>query len=132
MIALDANILIRFITRDNPKQAAKAERILRTAKENFFVGLPVLLELVWLLDRRFGFSRSEIAEVLRAFYERKDFVFENEDHVMAAVAAFEDGADFGDHLIFEGARASGCSKLITFDTDFVNKHSDFVILPKRA
>ncbi len=130
MIALDTNILIRFITRDDPKQAAQVEHFLSSSKEEFFVSLPVLLELVWLLDRRFGYDRSEIAQVLRAFCERKDLVFEDEAQVMAAVSAFESGADFADHLIFERARAAGCSKLATFDTALANRLPDFVIRPR--
>lgn len=130
MIALDTNILIRFITRDDPKQAAQVDRFLRVSKEEFFVGVPVVLELVWLLDRHFGYARSEIVHVLRAFYDRRDFVFEDEAQVMAAVSAFENGADFADRLIVEGARSSGCSKLVTFDSDVKNRHPDFTIKPR--
>ncbi len=130
MIALDTNVLVRFITRDDPRQAAQVERFLRASNEEFFVSIPVLLELVWLLDRHFGYTRSEIAQVLRAFYERKDFVFENESHVMAAVAAFESGADFADHLIVEAARAAGCSKLLTLDEALVGRHRAFATKPK--
>ncbi|MBI2838939.1 MAG: type II toxin-antitoxin system VapC family toxin [Acidobacteria bacterium] len=130
MIALDTNILIRFITKDDPRQAAQVERFLRVSKEEFFVGVPVVLELVWLLDRHFGYARGEIAQVLRAFYERKDFVFEDEAHVMAAVSAFEDGADFAGHIIVEGARSSVCSKLVTFDSDVIHRHPEFAIRPR--
>lgn len=131
MIALDTNILVRFITRDEPSQAAEAEHFLRQAKEDFFVSVPVLLELVWLLDRRFQFDRDEIAQVLRALYERADFVFEDAPHVVAAVSAFERGADFADHLIYERALAQGCSRLATFDEDLAGRHPHFVVSPRQ-
>jgi len=129
MIALDTNILVRFITLDDPEQSAQVERYLKTNREEFFVTIPVLLELVWLLSRRFVFSRAEIAKVLRSFSERADFVFEDDSLVMAALSAFERGGDFADHLIFERARAAGCSRLLTFDSEVLDRYGDFAIKP---
>lgn len=71
-----------------------------------------------------------MVEVLRAFHERSDFVFENEAQVMAAVSAFEKGGDLADHLIVECARACGCSKLLSFDARLAERHLEFVVRPR--
>lgn len=115
MIALDTNILVRLITRDDPSQAAAVDALLSIPDEAYFLSDLVLAELAWVLSRSYGFSRAEIAEVLTALLDRLDVVFEDEASVRAAVRLYAGGLDLADGLIFEKARAAGCSALASFD-----------------
>ena len=129
MIALDTNILLRFITEDDAAQASAAQKLLNRKGETFFVGNIVLVETVWTLLRVYRFSREEVAIVLNDFLDRGDVSFENGEVVHHAVRAFEKGGDIADHLILETARNRGCSHLATFDDDLTNRFQDFALKP---
>ena len=63
MTGLDTNVLVRYLVRDEPAQAARATRELeRDAR--FLIGSVVLCELVWVLDAGYGLSRPEIGTTL--------------------------------------------------------------------
>ena len=67
MIALDTNILIRFLLRDDEKQAQAVYRIFQTAEERgeiLFVPLLVVLETLWVMDSVYRISRREILLIL--------------------------------------------------------------------
>ena len=63
MIAVDTNVLIRYITQDVPAQAAIAERLLDSLTNDGpgFVGREVAIEIVWVLERSYEFSRTQVA-----------------------------------------------------------------------
>jgi predicted nucleic-acid-binding protein len=64
MIGLDTNILIRYITQDDPVQATIATEMLErrlTAKNPGFVSVVAMVETVWVLDRAYGLTPQEIA-----------------------------------------------------------------------
>ena len=130
MIALDTNILVRFIVQDDPKQTASAIGLLSSRGETFFVADLVLAELVWLLPSRYGFSRVEVVEVLRAFLSRADFITEDEERVTNAVEAYAKGGDFADELIYSQAATHDCVSLASFDEQLVKRHPHFVRKPR--
>lgn len=129
MIALDTNVLARFIALDDVSQARAVRRLLKSAGETFFISLPVTLELSWLLRSHFEFTSDEIAHVLRALLAKEDFIFEEHALVAASVTALEKGADFNDHLICLKARLHGCTSLATFDQGLIKRHPSFASRP---
>ena len=129
MIALDTNVLVRFITEDDPQQAAASRALLETRGETFFAGDIVLVELVWVLRRLYHFSREDVVTVLQSLLDRTDFVVEDRQAAQDAVRRLAAGGDFADALILSTARAQGCSRLASFDEGMLEDSPSFVIRP---
>lgn len=124
MIGLDMNILVRYLTQDDPGQSRKAsyeiEKAL-SAGESFFIADIVLCELVWVLETAYGFDRREIIPVLENILRTKQFQFENKDLLWKSLADYRTKkGDFADHLIGQAGRKAGCSVTLTFDTGLKN------------
>lgn len=119
MTALDTNVLIRFLVRDDQKQARRAKALVDRLDENeerAYVSDIVLCELVWVLKSRYEFQRGQIAPALKQLVAAKQLRFDSVDNLVRAVIAYENGAgDFADYLIREHARSAGCSAIATFD-----------------
>lgn len=119
MIGLDTNILVRYLTQDDPTQSAKATEIFErrlTLKNPGFVSVVVVVETVWVLDRAYGQTAQEIAAAVERLLQVGVLRIENEQEVFTAMVALKQGrASFADALIVElGARA-GCTRTLTFD-----------------
>jgi predicted nucleic-acid-binding protein len=131
MIALDTNILLRLITRDDAAQVARVTRFLEEVRgQTLLVTDLVLAEVVWTLLRLYRWPPAAVAETVRTLLGKPDVEFEDRDRVAAALKAFSAGADFVDQLIVETARTQGCSQLATFDAELVQRHPGFVVQPK--
>ena len=119
MIGLDTNVLMRYLTQDDPVQSAKATEILErrlTAKNPGFVSVVAMVETVWALDRAYGLTAQEIATAVERLLQVEVLAIENEQEVFTAMVALKQGiGSFADALIAElGARA-GCTRTLTFD-----------------
>jgi predicted nucleic-acid-binding protein len=118
MIGLDTNLLVRFITQDDPGQCRQTDEVMRSLSgaDPAWISLPVLLELVWTLARTYKVERQSIVRILDGLLDRREFRIEQLDTVDEALRFFRKGkADFADCLIAASARAAGCSKTVTFD-----------------
>jgi predicted nucleic-acid-binding protein len=123
MIGLDTNILIRYLTQDDPVQSVKATEILErrlTQKNPGFVSIVAMVETVWVLDRAYGLTAQDIAPVVERLLQVEVLTIENEQEVFTAMVALKRGrGSFADALIAElGARA-GCTRTLTFDQNAV-------------
>ncbi len=119
MIGLDTNVLIRYLTQDDPVQSTKATEILErllTPKNPGFVSVVAMVETVWVLDRAYGLTAQEIATAIERILQVEVLAVENEQEVFSAMVALKQGREsFADALIAElGARA-GCTSTLTFD-----------------
>jgi predicted nucleic-acid-binding protein len=119
MIGLDTNILVRYLTQDDPLQSPKASKIIerRLSEETpGFVSIVAMVETVWVLDRAYGLSAQKIAAAVERMLQTDVLVIENEQEVFTAMIALREGqGSFADSVIAElGARA-GCSCTLTFD-----------------
>jgi predicted nucleic-acid-binding protein len=115
---LDTNILLRYFLDDDPVQSPKARRIMRTFSEfePGWISLAAVLELVWVLKSRNRAQRIAIATILDQMLAQDTVVVEQAEVLAEAVRRFRfSSADFADCLIAASARASGCSKTVTFD-----------------
>ena len=119
MIALDTNVLVRLVTRDDERQAQRAKAVFDAhAHEDggLFVADVVLAELCWTLATSYGLGRADIARTVRALRENAGIALESPGAVRDALASFEaGGADFPDCLIVAKAAAAGCSHTLSFD-----------------
>ena len=121
MIALDTNVLIRYLTRDNPEQAEAARALLQGLTTNGpgFICREVVIEVVWVLERSYRFSRERIANIVVELVATDTLVIEDDNDVAQAAAAYREGsADFSDLMILAAANRVGAQPLYTFDRRF--------------
>jgi predicted nucleic-acid-binding protein len=112
MRAIDTNVLVRLVTRDDPVQEAIARKII----DRPFMLLPsVLMEAEWVLRSTYGLPRSMIADGLEMLLGHEMAAIINSDAVAFAVAAYRDGADLADMLHIALAADAGAESLVTFD-----------------
>ena len=119
MIALDTNLLVRLLTNDDPRQAAKVEGWLKgnaTPKTPAYVDHVVLCELAWVLERSYAYARAEVHAALAALLEQDHLKVESPGLVRQALMMYADGlADFSDYLLAVRAQAAGYSPVLTLD-----------------
>jgi predicted nucleic-acid-binding protein len=112
---LDTNVLVRYLVRDEPTQAARATRELER-DDRFLIGSVVLCEMVWVLEAGYGFSRTEIGDTLEKILATAQFEIEGKDLALAALDDFRASrADFSDCLVGRCNRAAGAAETVTFD-----------------
>jgi predicted nucleic-acid-binding protein len=125
MIAVDTNVLVRFLVEDDKEQNQRAARLFREAverNETIFFPEIVLVETVWVLSRCYRLPRKTIAQVLRAVLSAKNAERVHEDRVERALCSYEQGpGGFADYLILEDARARGCRAVFTFDKTLLRR-----------
>ncbi len=114
MRAVDTNIIVRYLTGDDPQQAEKARALIGQAP--VFVPRTVLLEVEWVLRGVYAFPVARIIPALRALAGLPGVTIE--DSVLAAKAMdwAEAGMDFADALHLAGA--ADCEAFVTFDKRF--------------
>jgi predicted nucleic-acid-binding protein len=120
MRGVDTNVLVRYVTRDDPRQAQIVSDLFDRAEqdgESFFVPIPVVCELVWTLrGRPYLASRAEIAAVLEGLLDTALFDLQDRDLVQRALGDYRTGAgDFADYLIGWLSRRAQCSETLTSD-----------------
>ena len=121
MIGLDTNVLVRYLTHDDPAQYAKAAAMIDAATdrgEQLVVNTAVLCELVWVLGTAYRYSREEIAKALEQIFATAQFEVERLDEARQALGDFRSTkADFSDALIGRINRSLGAEHTVTFDLD---------------
>lgn len=119
MIALDTNILARFLLRDDEAQYNAASALLKKAR-HYTTPPTVLIELVWVLEST-DCDRTTIAHALRLLFNLPNFEPLEFDAVLRALNSYETGMDFADamHLALSG-KAKAVS-LITADKAFAKR-----------
>lgn len=119
MIALDTNILIRYLTQDDEIQAEVVNKYIETLirdDEQFLINNIVVCEVVWVLERCYHYKREQIALALRGIFSATEFVFEDPEVLWLSLEDYEiDKIDFSDSLIGNINRKLGCTHTITFD-----------------
>ena len=113
MRAVDTNVLVRLLMRDDPTQAAAADAFVASGA---WLSHVVLAELVWVLDSAYRLKRGQLAVVVEMLLKHEHMTVQDAHVVEAAVALFRDcSADFSDCLVLATARKSGHLPLGTFD-----------------
>jgi predicted nucleic-acid-binding protein len=111
MIAVDTNVLVRFLVRDDAKQAARAAALIQA--NEIWVCKTVLLETEWALRSLYGFSPESLAGALRSLAGLRTVFLEDELAVAKALDWLKEGLDFADALHL--ASAGDAKEFATFD-----------------
>jgi predicted nucleic-acid-binding protein len=112
-VAVDTNILVRAVVRDDEQQADAAAALLLSA-ETIAVSVSCLCEFVWVLRRVYGFGQGEIAAAIDALLAAAN-VAANRPAVEAGLAMLKAGGDFADGVIAYEGRWLGGETFISFD-----------------
>ena len=114
MRAIDTNVLVRRVTRDDPRQAAKADAFVATGA---WVSLLALAEATWVLASVYEMSLPEVATSVRMLLAHEQLTIQDPDVVEAALAGIEGkpAVSFSDALLLELARKAGHLPVGTFN-----------------
>ncbi len=131
MIGLDTNVLVRILTGDDAVQQKAAAAHIRAhchAADPGWINRIVTLEIVWVLERSYGYSREQVAGALERLLVTAELQFENHDDIRSAIAEYRKGADFADALLAQRNRSDTCSTTVTFDRAAAKRLSGYTLL----
>ena len=117
MRAIDTNVIVRFLTADDARQAKAARRVIESG--DIFIGTTVLLESEWVLRSGYGFEARQIAGGLAGLAGLPGVTLEEPVEVAQALDWMKQGMDFTDalHLV----RSAHCGAFVSFDRKLANK-----------
>ena len=111
MRAIDTNVIIRLLTKDDEAQNKAAEKLIKAG--DIFVSLTVILECEWVLRSAYRFTTEQIANGLTLFAGLTGIEMEDRIVVSNAIEWMLGGMDFADAMHL--AKADGCTAFVTFD-----------------
>lgn len=116
MRAVDTNVLVRLITRDDPRQVAASETFV---VKGAWVPLLAIAEATWVLESVYERDPAAIATAVEMLLSHGQLTVQDSEAVAAAVAQFRrrPKVGFSDCLMLEVARKAGHTPLGTFDRD---------------
>jgi len=119
MTGLDTNVLVRYLTQDDPAQVRKANALIDGAVregERLHLDVVVLCEVVWVLRGAYEIKKEGVADALDKILDAAQFHIEDRDLLREAVGAFRGGqGDFSDYVLGLRNRRAGCDATATFD-----------------
>lgn len=119
MNGVDTNVLVRYLTQDDPGQAAKVGVLMaevEAADDRLFVSGVVLCELVWVLETAYRLRRREVAAALQEILAVRHLEFEDKDLLRLALEDYRASrADFADCVIGRLSSRAGCTTTWTLD-----------------
>ena len=118
MSTLDTNVLIRYLVGDVPEQADAARKLIEglTPDAPGFICREVVLEVAWVLERTYRFTRIQVADALMDMTASDSLVVEDSDDVAAAAYSYRrGGVGFSDLMILKASQRANAAPLHTFD-----------------
>ena len=114
MRAVDTNVLVRLITRDDSRQTASAESFI---EQGAWVSVLALAETTWVLTSVYGLTPKDLARTIEMLLNHRDLVLQDAETVAAALELFraKPALGFSDCLMLQLARRAGHLPLGTFD-----------------
>ena len=116
MQAVDTHVLVRALTRDDPRQSPAAEAFIRDHAP-VWVSHVVLVETVWVLESVYDCGKPQVVRALARIIDNRELFLEEPAVVRAALALYQTlgKVQFEDCMILEIARKAGHLPLATFD-----------------
>lgn len=114
MIAVDTNVVVRFLVIDDPDQSARARELF--ASEQVFIPDTVVLETAWVLGYSYELDKTTIAAGLRRLFGLANVHLRDAAEMALALEWHDYGLDFADALHL--AQSAHCTRMMTFDRRF--------------
>ena len=115
-IAIDTNVLVRYLTWDDEVQATEAAAVIEAADE-VHISTVVLCELVWVLTRAYRYTTNEIVPIIERLAADREFEID-QIAARAGLRLLAAGGDFADGVILDDMQRASCEFLATFDREF--------------
>jgi predicted nucleic-acid-binding protein len=117
MLAVDTNVLVRLLMRDDADQVSAAEAFV---SRGAWVSHLVLAETFWVLDSVYELTRAQIATAIEMLLNHRELSLQDADVVTAALEHYRrrSALEFSDCLVLEIARKAGHLPIATFDRNF--------------
>ncbi len=117
MIAIDTNLLVRLLTKDDPGQAKRAAKVM--ASDDVFIPKTVVLETEWVLRHAYGIGKDAISSSFQKMMGLPNVNVEDQQAIYQAISWYGSGLDFADALHL--ASSIIADKFATFDNSFIKK-----------
>lgn len=117
MIAIDTNVLVRLLTRDNETQYKTSHKLF--SSEDIFIADTVILETEWVLRYAYDLPPNEICNAFRMVFGLKNVSLNNSRMVAQIINWHEAGLDFADAWHLALSQNNECFK--TFDEQFIKR-----------
>ena len=116
MRAVDTNVLVRLIMREDARQLAAADQFV---ERGAWVSILALAEASWVLGTVYELTAKDVATAIDMLLDHKDLILQEPEVVAAALDLFrrKPALGFSDCLMLELARKAGHLPLGTFDRD---------------
>lgn len=117
VLGADTNVLVRFLTRDDPVQSPKSYQLFTdAANQPIRVCVVALVELVWVLHKVKRWPLAEVFDACEELLDSSDFEFEERELIVRALdEARQADCDLADALIALFNHRAGCESTATFD-----------------
>ena len=119
MRGLDTNVLVRYLTQDDPRQSKRANSVIDAALAGdgrLHIDTIVLCELVWVLRAAYQLDRGTVAAALLQLIDAAQLSLDDRDLLREAANRYRVGpGDFADYAIGLRSRTAGCETTLTFD-----------------
>ncbi|MBF0265710.1 MAG: type II toxin-antitoxin system VapC family toxin [Gammaproteobacteria bacterium] len=119
MIGLDTNIIIRYLTQDDPEQSIIASELIENKLDSQnpgFISLIVLIEVVWVLKISYQQNKADLSNVIESLLTTKQLMIEKPASAYKALRYWQNGnGDFSDALTAVISKENGCQNTLTFD-----------------
>jgi predicted nucleic-acid-binding protein len=125
MLAVDTNLVVRYLTADDPAQFECAIAVIEG--KDAFIGLTVIPETEWVLRGVYRYRPAHVVRALRSLAGLPTVTIEDPDIVSTALQWVERGLDFADALHL--ARAQSCDAFMTFDQDLAARAVGLSVVP---
>ncbi len=117
MIGVDTNIIVRFLTGDDPGQSEKAHTVLK--KPDIFIAVTAFLETDWVLRHAYNVASAAIHDAFIKLCGLPNVILTSPHRMQMSLQWYADGMDFGDALHLAASQA--CGSFFSFDRKLIRK-----------
>ncbi len=122
MKLLETSVIIRFLTRDDPRKSERARKLILESDEELLVCEAAVWETVYVLENVYRLSRRDIFNLVARLLSARRLDFANRETLLQAITIYgEHAVSFTDAYHVAYARASGAEAIYTYDADFGKK-----------
>ncbi len=122
MTLLDTNIILRFLTWDDPQKARRCEHLFQKVadgKETLFTTTLVIAEVIWTLEKAYKLPKAKVVPLVQKILNTPNIELDEKDILLAAIGLYElKKIDFIDAYNAITAEANNIHSIYSYDTDF--------------
>ncbi|MDW7730373.1 MAG: PIN domain-containing protein [Bacillota bacterium] len=130
---IDANIILRFLTNDEPNQAAACAKLLKRVEQNLeevYIADLVMADIVWTLEKYYKVEKQKIREIVSRILALAGLKCSSKNTFLEALDIYADhNIDWTDAFVIAQMFAAGRQEIYSYDRDFDKVDGVFRFLP---